>query len=232
MSKAIDPAPRPPMKVIAVNGSPRKNWNTATLLDKALEGARSKGAKTEIVHLYELGFQGCTSCFECKMKGSALPGRCTMSDGLSPVLEWIYGCDALVLGSPIYLGNITGAMHSFLERLIFPATSYSLGPSSVYPGRIASAFIYTMNAPKWYAARQRYPAVFRINRHYLEHLNAKSLVLPSYDTYQFAEYARYEVPASTERRKGRVKENRFVEDCAKAFVMGASLASRRGPPTS
>jgi len=230
MSKAPDPAPRPPMKVIAVNGSPRKNWNTATLLNKTLEGARSRGARTEIVHLYDLAYQGCTSCFECKMKGCPKPGRCSMSDGLSPVLERIYACEALVLGSPIYLGNITGAMHSFIERLIFPTTSYNLGPSSLFQGRIASAFIYTMNAPKSYAARQRYPAMFRINRHYLEHLNAKSLVLPSYDSHQFSEQAKYEVPQRAEG--GKPAEGHFEEDCAKAFAMGADLAARRGPAIS
>ncbi|MCO5381118.1 MAG: flavodoxin family protein [Methanosarcina barkeri] len=57
------------MKVIAINGSPRKKWNTATLLEKALEGAVSEGAETEIIHLYDLNFKGCTSCFACKLKG-------------------------------------------------------------------------------------------------------------------------------------------------------------------
>jgi len=56
------------MEVIAFNGSPRKKWNTATLLEKALEGAASQGAKTEIVHLYNLDFKGCRSCFGCKEK--------------------------------------------------------------------------------------------------------------------------------------------------------------------
>ena len=57
------------MKVLAINGSPRKTWNTATMLNKALEGAASEGAETEIIHLYELNFRGCTSCFACKLKG-------------------------------------------------------------------------------------------------------------------------------------------------------------------
>jgi len=47
------------MKIIAINGSPRKNKNTAILLEKALEGAASKGAETEIVHLYDIDFKGC-----------------------------------------------------------------------------------------------------------------------------------------------------------------------------
>ena len=49
------------MKVIAINGSPRKKWNTATMLEKALEGATSEGAETELIHLYDLNFKGCTS---------------------------------------------------------------------------------------------------------------------------------------------------------------------------
>lgn len=44
------------MKVMAFNGSPRKNWNTATLLNKALEGATSQEAETEIIHLYDLNW--------------------------------------------------------------------------------------------------------------------------------------------------------------------------------
>ncbi|XWX63056.1 flavodoxin family protein [Desulfitobacterium sp. AusDCA] len=48
------------MKVIAINGSPRKNKNTATLLNKALEGA-----ETELIHLYDLNYKGCVSCFAC-----------------------------------------------------------------------------------------------------------------------------------------------------------------------
>jgi multimeric flavodoxin WrbA len=57
------------MKVMAFNGSPRKKWNTATLLEKALEGAASQGAETELIHLYDLDFKGCISCFAYKTRG-------------------------------------------------------------------------------------------------------------------------------------------------------------------
>ena len=56
------------MKAIAINGSPRRNWNTDTLLKKALKGADSVGAETELIHLYNLNFKGCNSCFFCKIK--------------------------------------------------------------------------------------------------------------------------------------------------------------------
>lgn len=74
------------MKVLAINGSPRKTWNTATLLKKALEGAASQGAVTELVHLYDLTYKGCTSCFACKMIGGPSNGRCAMQDELRPIL--------------------------------------------------------------------------------------------------------------------------------------------------
>ncbi|MEI6423251.1 MAG: NAD(P)H-dependent oxidoreductase, partial [Lentisphaerota bacterium] len=54
------------MKAIAFNGSPRKKWNTVTLIENALEGAASKGADTELVHLYDYDFKGCVSCLACK----------------------------------------------------------------------------------------------------------------------------------------------------------------------
>jgi multimeric flavodoxin WrbA len=68
------------MKILAVNGSPRKKWNTAILLNKALEGAESQGAETALIHLYDLNFKGCTSCFACKMKDGNSFGRCAVRD--------------------------------------------------------------------------------------------------------------------------------------------------------
>ncbi|MDR2505135.1 MAG: flavodoxin family protein, partial [Oscillospiraceae bacterium] len=88
------------MSIIGINGSPRKGWNTHLLVEKALEGARSKGAETELINLYDLSFQGCISCFECKRKGGHSEGRCAVRDALRPILERIAACDGLILGSP------------------------------------------------------------------------------------------------------------------------------------
>lgn len=68
------------MKVIALNGSPRKKWNTATLPENALEGAASRGAETELIHLYDLKFKGCLSCFACKTAGGESYGQCAVDD--------------------------------------------------------------------------------------------------------------------------------------------------------
>ncbi|MFA5112372.1 MAG: flavodoxin family protein, partial [Desulfobaccales bacterium] len=98
------------MKVIAVNGSPRKTWNTATLLKKALKGAALQGADTELAHLYDFNFKGCISCFACKTKGGKSYGRCAVRDDLRPLLNKIGAADALILGSPIYFGAVSGEM--------------------------------------------------------------------------------------------------------------------------
>ena len=63
------------MKIIALNGSPRKNWNTALLLENALKGAKDAGAETEMVHLYDINFKGCISCFLCKRQNSKYYGK-------------------------------------------------------------------------------------------------------------------------------------------------------------
>ena len=74
------------MKVIAFNGSPRKDWNTATLLQHALQGAASQGAETKLVHLYDYNYKGCVSCFSCKVKNGDSYGRCATEDDLLPFL--------------------------------------------------------------------------------------------------------------------------------------------------
>lgn len=56
------------MKLFAINGSPRKNGNTVTLLDQALKGAQSQGVQTQRIDLYDLNYKGCVSCFYCKRK--------------------------------------------------------------------------------------------------------------------------------------------------------------------
>lgn len=102
------------MKVIAINGSPRKNWNTAIMLQSALEGAKADGAETELINLYDYEYKGCVSCLACKRKGSKANGLCAYKDALNTILEKCKEADALVLGAPIYFGDVTGMMRSFL----------------------------------------------------------------------------------------------------------------------
>lgn len=212
------------VKVLSINGGPRKNWNTDTLLQKALEGAKSVGAQTEAVHLNDLNFKGCTSCFACKRKNSKYVGHCAMKDDLSGVLEKVLESNVLFLGSPIYFGNVTGLMRSFLERLLFSNLSYNEGHRSVYPGKLSSGFIYTMNVPEEFLQRVNYQALFEQNKNSLQLLNGTSEFIISADTYQFDDYSKYEASMFNEKHKSQVKAEQFPLDCQKAFDMGARLA--------
>ena len=221
------------MKVIAVNGSPRKSWNTATLLQKALEGATSVGADTELVHLYDLNFKGCTSCFACKRKDSKFIGHCAMKDDLTSLLEKVIECDVLLLGSPIYFGNVTGEMRSFLERLLFSAMTYNIGHGSVFKGKVSSCFIYTMNVPEdistmnipeEFKKQLNYEPLYHYFKFCLQRLNGPSEFLLSQDTYQFDDYSKYEASMFDEKHKSLVKSEQFPIDCQNAFAMGARLA--------
>ena len=90
------------MKLLAINGSPRRKRNTATILQSMVDGAMEAGAEATLVHLAGLHFRGCASCFGCKLLGGPSYGRCALKDDLTPVLDMAHEADVLVLGSPFY----------------------------------------------------------------------------------------------------------------------------------
>ena len=215
------------MKLMAINGSPRKKWNTATLLAKALEGAASQGAETELVHLYDSAFKGCISCFACKTKDGRSYGRCAVRDELAPLYARIEKADGLILGSPIYLGDVTGQMRSFLERLVFPYLVYSNDPQTLFPRRIPVAFIYTMGAPEEMTRQMGYDRLFSRNEMIMQRIFGPTESLMSYDTLQFDDYSKYVAPRFDPKAKAERRKTVFPEDCRKAFEMGASLATQK-----
>ncbi len=213
------------MKIIAINGSARKNWNTATLLKHALEGAASAGATTELVHLYDLDYQGCTSCFACKMVGGPSEGRCAMKDGATPILHRIEAeVDVLILGSPIYFGGMSGEMHSFLERLLFAPLVYSNPPRSLFPRRIRTGFIYTMNVSEEMSAKIGYEAMFAATEASLGRILGEAETFRSYDTCQFPDYSKVVMEYLDPVHKLARREQVFPEECRRAFEFGRRLS--------
>jgi len=211
------------MKVLAINGSPRKEWNTATLLGHALAGAESKGAETKLVHLYDLDFKGCTSCFSCKLKSGESYGRCAVNDGLTPTLAEIEDMDALILGSPIYLGTATGEMRSFMERLIFPFLVYDPGRSTLFSRKIPTGFIYTMGADDRRIKEMGYESQFHLTEMLLGRIFGSCESLLATDTLQFDNYSKYVSSAFDPEAKARRRREIFPKDCRKAFDLGARL---------
>ncbi|MDF2636268.1 MAG: NADPH-dependent reductase [Pelosinus sp.] len=212
------------MKVLALNGSPRKEWNTAILLKHALEGAASQGAETELIHLYDLNYKGCISCFACKLKDGKSYGKCAYQDELTPVLQKVEEADAIILGSPVYLGAATGEMRSFLERLVFQYLVYDQNYSSLFPKKIPTGFIYTMNVDDNRLQEMGYEHHFGNTEMALARTFGSSESLYVTDTYQFNDYSKYVVTAFDPIKKAKRKEEVFPIDCKKAFDMGARFA--------
>ncbi len=220
------------MRVLAFNGSPRRGWNTDMLLQKALEGAASKGAEAEMIHLYSLSYKGCQSCFACKTIGGKSYGKCAMKDDLTPVLEKASRANVLILGSPIYFGSVSGEARSFMERLFFPYLTYTNPPESLFNGEVDTAFIYTMNAPEE-QMKELLGQQIAMNEFVLKMIfrgTCESLF--SFETYQFEDYSkvmatRFDVEQRTKRRK-----EIFPIDCQKAFDMGARLAGKERSRTT
>ncbi|MCX5846682.1 MAG: flavodoxin family protein [Deltaproteobacteria bacterium] len=215
------------MMIIGINGSPRKNWNTATLLTKALEGAASQGADTELVHLYDLAFKGCMSCFACKIIDGPHNGRCALKDDLSPILKKIEDeTDAIILGTPIYFGAMTGEMRSFMERLLFAPLVYSKPPRSAFPRRIRTGIIYTMNATEEMCAERGYGAMFSSTEAYFRMVFGEAETFCCYDTYQFPDYSKVVMEYMDPAKKAVRRKAEFPDDCRKAFEFGCRIASK------
>lgn len=213
------------MNVIAVNGSPRKDWNTGTLLKSALEGAESVGAQTKLVHLYDLDYKGCTSCFSCKRKGNTCAGLCAQRDDLRQVLADVLAGDVLLLGSPIYFGDVTGQMRSFLERLMFPNITYDEFGKSLVERPVSCGFIFTMNCPEQFMKTAHYDILFENHSHLMGILKGATEILASYETYQFTDYAAMNAAMIDGDARAKRRAEEFPIDCRKAFEMGARLTT-------
>lgn len=211
------------MKIIAISGSPRKKWNTATLLQKALDGAASNGAETELIHLYDLNYKGCISCFACKTLGGKSYGRCAVQDDLTDIFSRVEQADAILLGSPIYFGEISGEMKSFMERLLFPYSTYTDPPQSLFPKKIKAGFIYTMGVPEEMMLQMGYALTFDRHAMILNRTYGSAEYICSFDALQFDDYSKVLATRFDPVKKKRRYDEVFPPDCQKAFEMGARL---------
>ena len=209
-------------KIIIIDGGPRKNFNTASMLQKFAEGASSVSDQIEVktVRLYGLDYKGCMSCMACKVKGKA-SNVCKFKDALTPVLEEIAGADGLVLGSPNYFGEVTGQMRAFLERLAFPWLSYN-DYSITVPKRMPVVLVETQNGTSEANNCNGYGSMEDCITRALgqpEHLTA-------YNTYQVKSYDRYELAGFSEEAKRQYREVHWKEDLKKAYDAGRQMAEK------
>ncbi|HOO55764.1 MAG TPA: flavodoxin family protein [bacterium] len=102
------------MKVIAVNGSPRKRGNTYMSLSRVCSVLKEEGISSEIIQLSGKKAQGCTACYKCFSRAD---GRCHgRRDDLNSVIERMMAADGILLGSPVYFGSLTPELKALIDR--------------------------------------------------------------------------------------------------------------------
>jgi multimeric flavodoxin WrbA len=210
------------MKVIGINGSPRKQWNTAKMVTAALQGAASAGAETKLYHLSEHDIKGCVSCFACLRLGGPSFGRCGYPDACKTILDDVLESDALILGSPVYFADVTAATRAFLERLWFGGLAYSKERMVLYDRRIPVKIILTTNAP----TAGFHAALNEGLISTMERFVGPTEILEANDTLQFDDYSLYaadffDVPAKQKRHA-----ETFPQDLERAFTAGKNLFVR------
>jgi multimeric flavodoxin WrbA len=106
------------MNVIGFTASPRKQGNTAWIVDKILEGAKGQGAETQSWYSSDLDIKPCLSCYGCRQGDLAGERtRCIIKDDMQKLYDALEHADALVLGSPVYMGQMSAQAKIFMDRL-------------------------------------------------------------------------------------------------------------------
>ncbi|MDA3798821.1 MAG: flavodoxin family protein [Kiritimatiellae bacterium] len=102
------------MKVIGINGSPRKGGNTEQMINKVFEQLEAEGIETELVQIGGEINRGCMACGKC---GEMLNNTCVIkTDILNEVVEKMIDADGIILGSPTYFADVTTEMKALIDR--------------------------------------------------------------------------------------------------------------------
>jgi multimeric flavodoxin WrbA len=103
------------MRVVAFNGSSRKDGNTAFLVRKVFAELEAEGIETELVQLYNKGFRGCTACLKCaETEDSTCSGL--KDDGVNECIQKMLAADGVIIASPTYYANCTATTQALMER--------------------------------------------------------------------------------------------------------------------
>lgn len=100
------------MKVVGINGSSRKDGNTAIIIGKVFDELNKKGIETELIQLADYDIQPCRGCFACKGRGNCVLAK----DGFAEIFSRIAEADGIILGSPVYSADVSAKMKALLER--------------------------------------------------------------------------------------------------------------------
>ncbi len=123
------------IKVLGINGSPRKYGNTYKALMLALEGAKNEGAEVKLVNLYDLKIEHCMGCISDNIKSCKYP--CPIDDDMKKLQEEVLKSDVLIIATPIYWYNVSSALKAFIDRLTVFENMIVIEGRSWVEGKIA-----------------------------------------------------------------------------------------------
>ncbi|GAA0859521.1 MULTISPECIES: flavodoxin family protein [Clostridium] len=110
------------MKVIAINGSPRKNGNTSQALKIMADELEEQGIEVEIIQIGHLNIHGCIGCGYCR---TSADNQCVFKDDIvNDVAKKMREADGFILASPTYYAGIAGTMKAFLDRVFYTSSKY------------------------------------------------------------------------------------------------------------
>ena len=102
------------MKVLLINGSPRRDGNTSIALGEMEKIFQEEGMETEVVQVGNKAIRGCAACLACKKNG-----KCVFDDLVNETAPKFAAADGLVIGTPVYYASANGTLISFLDRLFY-----------------------------------------------------------------------------------------------------------------
>lgn len=215
------------MNILAVNGSPRRHWNTEIILEHALAGAAQiPNARTETVFLYPMHYSGCTSCYACKRRGKP-SSLCRMRDTLTPALEKAQEADVLLLGTPVYFFTESAGTRAFIERLLYPWSAFlAEGYGTRRPKPMVAGLFYTLagteeTVPAHGHSHFKDSTDQFFSLHFPHHE-----VLLAYETLHTDAYDKFELDVFNPEARRASRETRFVKDCERARAIGEALAQK------
>ena len=123
------------MKVIAFNGSPRKDGNTTLLINKVFNELEREGMETEMVQLSAKEIHGCIACYKCVENKDQ---RCAVKDdAANEYIEKMTGVQGIILGSPVYFIDVTPEMKALIDRTGF----VSRANGGMYRNKVGAAVV-------------------------------------------------------------------------------------------
>lgn len=206
------------MKIYAINGSPRKKWNSAQLLEKFVEGVRSvePEAEVEFIHVYDYNYTGCRSCFGCK-RLNAKPLECVIRDDIHDILIDIRNSDGFIIASPIYFFDLSAQVKAFLERLMYPGVSEKPLPI---------ALIYTMNATETQMEELMRHQINTTKKFLTNNFKIEPEEVFAFDTLQRDHNELYKKGHTDMEAKANRRKIQFPIDCQNAFDAGVRMANK------